>query len=400
MFQINYKMKNKLILFVFVNIFTLCGLSQTTTSVANGNWTNPLTWSCTCVPTPGANVTINHNVVLNTSFGYSTGSITINSGGSLLDDVIGRDMWVNGGAFTNNGNVDVHYLLNSSGTFINSGTITARAISNSIGFTNTGIFQNIDSMLNNAVLINNGSFLNLDSITNNVSFVNNGICTFNQFTNNGTYINNNNLTFTDITNNGILTNSDSINGLNSMWNLGKITNNANAYLTLNKSLLNRNLPSGTASINNNGRIKILDSYYNYDTISGTTGGITVQDSSVNYGYMIQSWDFCDYTSIPSPNIDYNFGTVSSGITYCINTNISVNLMNDIVLYPNPANNQLNINYENLSECEINIFGVDGKKLLEVKTSNTIDISTLTSGFYFVYIKNDLIETVKKIQIIK
>lgn len=391
-------MKKNIALLGISLLFAFSGFSQTAVSIANGNWTSPSTWNCTCVPVPGATVTINHTVTLNTSFGYTSGSITINSGGALLDDATGRDIWVNGGGFSNNGNVDVRFLLTSSGSFSNGGILTARAFSNAINFTNSGTFQNLDSMLNNAIIINNGLFVNIDSITNNGTFTNNGISTYNQFTNNGTYTNSNNLTFTDITNNGILTNTDTILGLNSMWNQGSITNNLNALLTLNKSLLNMKISAGTASINNNGRIKILDSYYNYDTIRGIAGGITVQDSSVNYGFMLQTFDFCDATPSPSPNIDYNFGTISGGITYCVNTKIEESKFENVVVFPNPASTQLSINLGGLKDCKIMFYSSNGK-LIANNISDVFDISELSPGLYFVSIWHDNEFIIKKVQII-
>lgn len=393
-------MKNKLhFLAVFLSI-AINSFSQVATSITNGNWTSPATWSCTCVPMPGATVTINHTVTLNTNFGYTTGSITINSSGSLNTDALGRDLWINGGSFTNNGNLNVRFLLNSTGSFSNAGILTARAISNSINFTNTGSFVNIDSMTNSAVLINNGIFLNIDSITNNGTFTNNGICNYNQFTNNGTYTNNNSLIFTDITNNGNLINSDSILGLNSMWNLGRITNNQNAYLTLNKSLLNRKIVGGTAVINNNGFIEILDSYYNYDTISGITGRITVQDSSVNYGHMKQSFDFCDFTSSPSPYIDYNFGTISTGITYCSPVTIIENKWTSLSIYPNPAISEFIIKTGELNNCKIRLYAADGRLVKDNLHEGNIEIQELPTGLYFISIMHESDIIIRKIQLIK
>ena len=393
-------MKRNITLTLFALLLAFAGISQTATSIANGNWTSPATWSCSCVPLPGYTVTINHNVTLNTSFAYTSGSITINAGGALITDLTGRDLWINGGSFSNSGNLDVHFLMTSTGTFANSGTITARAYSNFVNFTNTGTFQLIDSMRNNATLINNGSFLTIDSITNNGTFTNNGTCTYNQFTNNGTYTNTNNLTFTDITNNGTFTNTSTMLCTHSAWNRGLLTNTAPAFFTLNKSLLNQKPGAGTACINNNGRIAIADSYYNFDTIKGTTGGISVQDSSVNYGHMLQSFDFCDYTPNPSPNIDYNFGTISPTITYCVNTGIKEENLADVLIYPNPARSQLNIRLGEIKNCEVKLYSSQGTMVADRINSGFFDTSMLSEGLYFVTIQHGADMIIKKVQIIK
>src|SRR5271157_4140244 len=77
--------------------------SQTVTSIANGNFLMPSTWDCGCVPSPGENIIIKHHVVLNTNWGFSSGSLTIDNGGALSKNASIRDFAMNGGTFTNNG---------------------------------------------------------------------------------------------------------------------------------------------------------------------------------------------------------------------------------------------------------------------------------------------------------
>ena len=91
-------------------------ISQTASSIANGSWTNPLTWNCTCVPINGYSVTINNSVTLNTSMLFNTGGITINNTGYLIQDAtLTRDIWINGGYFNNGGLANFRYLLVSAG---------------------------------------------------------------------------------------------------------------------------------------------------------------------------------------------------------------------------------------------------------------------------------------------
>src|SRR3989304_8258809 len=100
-------MKKNLLFSFLLSVISFAGFSQTATSIANGNWMNPFTWNCTCIPLPGYSVTINHSVALDTSWYVPSGGITINSGGSLIKNNSSRDLLVNGGSLTNNGTLDI-----------------------------------------------------------------------------------------------------------------------------------------------------------------------------------------------------------------------------------------------------------------------------------------------------
>ncbi len=383
-------------------VFVLCctGLSaQTATSINNGNWTNPMTWSCTCVPTPGYTVIINNNVTLNTSFAYTSGSITINSGGSLVQDTPTRDIWINGGGFSNAGSVDVRFMLVQTGTFSNSGTMTMTAMANYLPFTNSGTIQNVDSLYFTGAVTNTGSFLNIDSITTAGSFINNGISVYNQFTNTGIYTNNNMLTFSDVTNVGTMINNDSITALNSGWNLGRLSLMPNSYFLVMNGFLNHDLTFEDAVIENNGRMNVLDSWYNFDTIKGVTGSFIVQDSSVNYGDMKESFDFCDLTPPSSaPYVDFNLGTVSSTITWCTNTVVNETVQNSISIYPNPATTEISIVAPGMSDFTITIYDAQGELILEYWNTNRIDVHTVPPGLYMIRIAGGETITTQKIMI--
>ena len=123
----------KIIYTLLLLFFSSISLNATTyTSTQNGNWMSFTTWSPMGVPLPGDDVIINHNVSLDTSFAYTTGSITVNSGGSLIQNNPTRDIWLNGtnAAFTNHGTTTVRYFLLSSGAFTNTGFLTFNAAAN------------------------------------------------------------------------------------------------------------------------------------------------------------------------------------------------------------------------------------------------------------------------------
>ncbi len=69
----------------------------------------------------------------------------------------------------------------------------------------------------------------------------------------------------------------------------------------------------------------------------------------------------------------------------------------VVVYPNPTNDMINVNYtiENSSNVTLRLTSIHGQILKEVKTNNaiglqmsSIDISNQSSGMYFVTITTE------------
>jgi hypothetical protein len=62
-------------------------------------------------------------------------------------------------------------------------------------------------------------------------------------------------------------------------------------------------------------------------------------------------------------------------------------VNDLVIYPNPTKNELNISStENLQDAIYTIFDINGRRILNAKlTQNTIDVSVLNTGNYILRI---------------
>lgn len=416
-----------LALILFIGSFNLFAITYTSTS--NGSWTTPTTWVPFGVPLPGDNVVINHNVTLNTDFAYTVGSITVNSSGSLIQDITGRDVWVNGvnASFTNSGTTTIRNLLLSIGSFSNTGTFNVKVIANSITMSNTGNINGVDSLLNNGIINNNGTinimtfqnnnvinnyntiqglttvvdsiynvgtFLNdvgallkADSCTNSGTLTNNGAIYFNQYTNAGVCNNNNYLSFVDLTNINGFINSDSLIGIGSMTNIGNFNNQNGAYLDLGISFLNTDPINMDAVFNNDGVFNIGDSFYNFDTITGgVTGSFIVQDTSYNSDRMRGSFDFCDLTPPATPiKIDFNLGTVDPNITYCTSTSLDqVSESSIISIYPNPTNGILNIKLEGYFTADV--YNVLGEKIL-TRTISNLDLSSYQNGVYFVLVKD-------------
>ncbi|MCP4442033.1 MAG: T9SS type A sorting domain-containing protein [Aureispira sp.] len=439
----------KTLLGIIISVFCFFNAFGQYTSVNNGNWTNPLTWSPTGVagiPLPGSTVTINHNVTLNTPFAYTNGSITISTNGSLVHDAAGRDISVSGtGTLTNNGTLEFRYLLlNNTSVFTNSGTANIASFANYATINNSGNLQQLDSLYNDGTLTNTGlirtaTFYNnnilnnyselrgltttIDSITNagtmlndvnaivvadsalNLgTFTNNGILDFSRYTNQGTFTNNNYLSFYDMLNWGTLINTDSIIGSHSVWNMTSFDNQSTGYIYLAKSFLNGDASLGTNAVFiANGTFELGDSWYNTDSTKGTTGSITMQDSSVNTGVMSGSFDFCDYTPPPSsPYVDFNLGTISPSVTFCVLSGVEdVQQISAVNIYPNPTTGLLNL--EGIEEeSQVQVFNAQGQ-LLEAKTilPNTlqqIDLNRFSTGVYWINLSSK--STQQTIKILK
>ncbi len=83
-----------------------------------------------------------------------------------------------------------------------------------------------------------------------------------------------------------------------------------------------------------------------------------------------------------------FNTPTPGSTNNILSILEVLNSNKIILYPNPTSNQLTINSE-LKINEITIIDIAGKSIKTPKpTTNTINVSNLSSGIYFIKLITD------------
>ncbi len=354
--------------FLQILIFTLLAISvkaQTATSIANGNWTNPLTWNCTCVPINGYSVTINHSVTLNTSMVFNTGGITINNTGSLIQDAsLNRDIWINGGYFSNSGLANFRYFLVSAGSLNNFSSFTVSALTNSVAFANGGSIT-MDSMfvagnLNNSPM---GKIIG-DSLTvgAGVTLSNFGRVIITAQTNSGTVTNVNYMSSSYYTNSGTYTNSDSLMIGASFWNKGKFNNNAGAKVRITKNFHNYH-PSKTACFDNNGNVTILDSWYNTDSVTGGSSGyFQVQDTSANSGFMKKNFTFCDLTPATS-NVDLNSGSIASGINFSCSVGIKENELAEAKLYPNPSGSIFNIRSD-IAELSVVISDISGRIVFE------------------------------------
>lgn len=405
------------ILFTAINIIR----AQSVSSIANGDWMNPFTWSCTCVPIPGytaSSVNIYHHVTLDTSMILPSGAISVLNTGYLSTDNNNRDLYINGGNFTNYGKTDLHYVYLQTGAVNNYDTMYVKALATYADFNNYGYILNLDSLttagstynsglidvyafyntntfqnhgaITNGVRITNdgtfqnytGSYLYSDSLTNLGTFINSGRIGHDVFTNAGTYSNLDMVTFYNFANSGYFTNADSLIGVQNLYNAGTIINQTAAVTMLGVSFMNSDSAYHDAVFENDGYVSIGVDFYNTDTVKGVTGKFYVQNQSANSGSMNGSFDFCDLTPpATAPFIDYNTGTIAPGITYCIYLETkNPALENEFTIFPNPASDKLNIQIPN-REFSWSIIEITGKTALSGQNAGTVGLSGLAPGLY-------------------
>jgi hypothetical protein len=81
---------------------------------------------------------------------------------------------------------------------------------------------------------------------------------------------------------------------------------------------------------------------------------------------------------------------------CQTLSTTENQINTISMYPNPVINNLNIGLQNHQILqEVTLVNLQGKKML-TSTSNTVDVSHLSSGYYFAMIHTNQGKSIKKI----
>lgn len=367
----------KLFTFSFAIFIVGSIVAQTATSVTNGNWFSPATWGGT-VPTPGYNVIINHQVTLTSDYGYSSGSITINASGSLIQDSSPRALGQNGGSFSNAGTVTLSKIAFFSGTISNSGALNAvDSLYLAINLNNTGTATS-NNLYNSASLTNNNSI-------NGVNFFNNGV-----LQNNST----GQISFTNHFNNSVSTN-DGLFYFNDYTNAGLFYNNSNGTINITNDCTNGDTINHDAYWLNNGSTLINNDFTNIDTLDANVSynRICVYNNSANLGLVKGILDFCDFSSF---TFDINSGTITPEVTFCQLSasacweNIQDNNFLKLNIFPNPVKETLTIDLSNSNIETVEIINVLGKIVyLQKVNSNEINISrnNIPSGIYFVKVNS-------------
>lgn len=278
------------------------------------------------------------------------------------------------GDYDNDGDMDV-FVGASTGThklMRNNGDETFTNVS-----TSSGILELTETGIENATydFDNDG---NLDIISNGNILWGNGNLTFSDISYD--ILSYDNGSFGDLNNDGFI---DGFNDGEIYWNDA----NTNHWLTLN-------LIGTQSNINGIGaRIAIT-----------TAAGNQIRDVRSGEGFRFMSslnthFGIGTETSIailiiywPSGTIDVvNNPAIDQALTITEGETLSVEetLVNNLIIYPNPVTNQLNLSESvNLAGSIFTIFNIQGKKVLNNKLStSTIDVSSLATGSYILRIEN-------------
>lgn len=343
--------------FLFFSFFVII-IAKNQTTVTNGSWSNPATWGG-IPPTGSGNITINHNVTIDINYSHNSGSITIGPNGILTASVSNIAFAVNypngNATLTNNGIFIHHNIYLGSGTITNNGTIIADSLLNFANLTNSisGImnieqFKNdIGSTFSNDSVIETINFLNLSDVNNTSSILANNLCNSKNFTNNG-FIQ----TF---------------------------------------DFANKDTLTSPAIFYNNGNINVNNNFYNGNQIYGN-GSFCINNDSWNAGEMNGTFDFCDKSGT---YVDFNTGNIAQSITFCQTPCMwTINKVESLIfvyIFPNPAQNELNIITTNHPKIiNLTIFSSYGqvvyKKNIFLSDKIIIDLNNWQSGIYILHIK--------------
>ena len=366
---------------------------QNITSVNDGNASNPLTWDCTCIPSPDDNLTINHDVIMNVDWIVNSGgSITVNTGSSFVQDAQYRTVLFDGGGtmFTNRGTTELTNIAFTNGAEGHNHSSlsidTALWVGTGSMYMNHGLTENVDSTYIQGMFMNEGtyrfgSFLNegmisntgyleVDSLYNNLGTINSsaGNITANDFASNGT-VN--------------ITGSSYMIIVNDLWNLGTLNLAAGRDIRVGSDLLNAS-DGDTALIVNDGLIEIGNDFSNIDTIRGS-GLFCIANASSNTGDVLETLDICDNTG--TSIFDFNSGNIDATVTNC-NSNCNVGLTEsapvEISIYPNPVSTKLNIS--GIEKGFVTIKDVMGKEVYASSIHSEIDVRNFRTGIYFITIE--------------
>ena len=335
---------------------------------------------------------------MNTNWEISTGSLTINSGGSLVKDASIRSFAMNGGAFTNNGYFSIDRFAAYSGTLTNTDSMyISQLLYNTTTISNSGKIYGADSFYTaNTLHITSTGSIVVTNFMNTLNVQNDGQLNLTYFLNTGTYTSTGVTTAYQFLNAGTSVIKDTVNISDDFTNAGNMTVDTNVSFQVLHDFLNSDTAAHHAVFNNNGAVVIGNDFTNDDTLKGNEGTFCVAAFSTNTGYFKGTIDFCDQTPMNTVpiNIDLNTGVIGPDVTSCTHsckvlTGIKENtLASNVNVYPNPFTSEVTFETDNNSsnpEIRLTIFNMIGEQVFShIYTQNKITLSKndLNSGVYF------------------
>lgn len=326
-------MKRTLLLIAFIPFF---GMSQTKTTVASGDFYNPLTWDCTCLPASGDSLIINHALTMNVDIYYTAGRITIGPNGSLVEDATNRAYWADGtGSLVNYGTFTSHLLLLSPDAELN----------------NEGVMAGVDSIWNQGYVMSTGGIDSYDVLNDETG----------TFHNHGTF-----------------------NVGNNINNQGYFHMMAGASLEVGNDLSNCNTQTADAWFENHGTVCIANNFSNCidDTLAGS-GNYFVSNQSANLGAFVGTFTF----HTPSGSLDLQTGTIESGVVItqgACNLGITAEVAEPFRIYPNPTKGDISLT---VNGVKYTMFDCTGKIVMKgVVANNQIQMDNLKMGLYLLEVE--------------
>jgi Secretion system C-terminal sorting domain len=389
------------------------------TSVNNGNFSSPTTWSCSCIPSCNDTLFIIYaDVILDIDFDLCGGSITLDTSGSLVGNSPLRTLTISSGQLINDGYVSVSNIHQDNGIFKNSKTVIANNFKSG---STANTLNHLNMTINDTLTIGSGA------IFTNVGDFSYAYLDVNLVINLGTLDQKAYLSGNNLYNYGTLNWLGSFGGalwapLGSIYNKGltNLTGAINCDKVINTgvfetiawsniycdSLINDGMFTHEGDINTdyflNGDTStaaVVFTNNNHVTLFGgsisntkhlTGDGFFCMGSAINSGLVDGTLDFCN---VLGGGFDVNTGTIGSSVTTCINATpcfwaVSVSKEqneNVITVYPNPFTNLINFEMNENSNYALTILNSIGEIVFTnsfVSDRYSIDASNLVPGMYF------------------
>ncbi|MBW7867278.1 MAG: T9SS type A sorting domain-containing protein [Brumimicrobium sp.] len=373
------------------------------TTAQDGNWSSSSTWVGGIPPVTTGTVTINHKVTLDQNYTHESGDFTVSATGSITGNNNTRSFAINttptgNATLINKGKIEVSKIAFMKGSvFGTDGTIKADSL-----YTKAYIqLNNANSFIETtALLIDQGG-----------SIGNNGDVKATRFLIRGTYGGTGKTTCTNLMNDatGNTTNSgtiytDKFLNLGTWQNAYKLNttyflncksfeNTASGNIYVDHNWANSDSLASPAVFLNDGYVLVQDNWANTKEVKGN-GKFCIGYNSANTGQMNGTFDFCDNTG---GGVDYNTGTIASGITYCqFPCDASIDkygMVEEMSIFPNPVTSHLTLSTNfDLANAQIIIYSAYGQEVMRLShiagMNAELDCTLLNSGMYFLVIKNN------------